>query len=785
MAFGKKKDNSTYGKIKAQSASETARYRNVHDEQQVERSYIEPKATMKGRLIFVSIITIIVMVLVWLLIGMVEKTGVLDGLNKPWYDIFYKNDGKKSNYQYLTIRDVQYKLDEFGLQVYDEDEEPVTYITTKKYIVNKDTGILTNITDRNTPVYTGCYPAYYDENGKLVYSDGYEDVYDQDGNLVTSAIGGMFGLGVADGQTPQIYLRLLPALGTEHETYLGWLEDYGFVYTPAAVVAYFDPDGKMMSGDEELLRGDITDPIFLSRYGFEPGTNKYLWVRLNRGKLVDTTGWRNHEKFTDMRPTPLKLVLALLAGGIVFGLLYMVMKKNLIAQNLMSDTSDINQHHDDSRLQMPGEIQEAYDIFPDVGAHSSVMVSSMISHQAITNKGLKKIKIAKRAKKDIIDEDTGEVEVYKGDILRDESGEPLTVEVPFIDGEFTEGLFDSSKTLKENRVYFDTPGIPYNPDNANLDKLRDYDTVAELINGDWTFPLYEPQRPGGIYIVDTAPVNTMVLAITRAGKGQTIIEPTIDMWTRESRPNNMVINDPKGELLVKNYVRGTVRGFTIVQFNLINPMKTDIYNPLSLAADAARDGNSTKCAMYVENIAEVFFPLDGGEDPLWPNAANNAFKRAAYGLIDYYLEEEKEMRRIAAVKNVNKKVLEQKIDEMWGRVTLYNCYQLFVQMSSKKLQDPTHEVTDKIKAAEAEGKPFSVEEQDVMAQEALDKMPVWDGAKEADMLGLFFNATARMPRNSMRTLVTNADNALRAMGGAEKMIASCDLLHIEKMCPAA
>ena len=40
------------------------------------------------------------------------------------------------------------------------------------------------------------------------------------------------------------------------------------------------------------------------------------------------------------------------------------------------------------------------------------------------------------------------------------------------------------------------------------------------------------------------------------------------------------------------------------------------------------------------------------------------------------------------------------------------------------------------------------------------------------MLTLFFNATARLPRNSMRTLVTNADNALRAMGGAEKMIAS-------------
>lgn len=54
--------------------------------------------------------------------------------------------------------------------------------------------------------------------------------------------------------------------------------------------------------------------------------------------------------------------------------------------------------------------------------------------------------------------------------------------------------------------------------------------------------------------------------------------PTLDMWMREKRQNNMVVNDPKGELLVKNYVRATVRGMQVVQFNLINAMKTDIYN---------------------------------------------------------------------------------------------------------------------------------------------------------------------------------------------------------------
>lgn len=53
------------------------------------------------------------------------------------------------------------------------------------------------------------------------------------------------------------------------------------------------------------------------------------------------------------------------------------------------------------------------------------------------------------------------------------------------------------------------------------------------------------------------------------------------MWLREKVSNNIVCNDPKGELLTKFYVRSTVRGFQVVQFNLINPLKTDIYNRVS------------------------------------------------------------------------------------------------------------------------------------------------------------------------------------------------------------
>ncbi|MFE5863566.1 type IV secretory system conjugative DNA transfer family protein [Streptomyces virginiae] len=469
-----------------------------------------------------------------------------------------------------------------------------------------------------------------------------------------------------------------------------------------------------------------------------------------------------------------KLFITLGSGLMVALIIGTWFSRKVAAANLMNTTSDINQYQNDQHIALPEEIQENYDWFPDAGAHSSVQVSSMLSHMMLRKKGLGTVKVAQRAKKDVIDEE-GKLVYYAGEVTDDDEGNPLMQSLPIIDEDFGDALFEASglPTDKELRQKYDTTLIPYNPDGKNRDKLGfgsdKYKSVADLIKEDWTFPAYEVQRPAGAYVVDTAPVNTMVLAITRAGKGQTYIEPVIDMWSREKKPSNMVINDPKGELLVKNYVPLVTRGFEPVQFNLINSMKTDIYNPLGLAADAAREGNFTKCALYVENIAGIFFPLDGGEDPVWPNAANNAFKRAAYGLIDFYLEEERELRSAAAVLNMDPALVEQKLDDLWGKVTLYNCYQLFVQMSSKKIKNPEAELEKRVKVGEFENNEDALaEEQEKAAAQAF----MWEGKADQDMLSLYFNSSEELPRNNMRTLVGNAHNALRSMAGAEKMLAS-------------
>lgn len=213
------------------------------------------------------------------------------------------------------------------------------------------------------------------------------------------------------------------------------------------------------------------------------------------------------------------LFISLVAGLLTFAGMYQVMQKNLKAQNMMRDMTDVNMWDNDQHVALPEEIQAEYDWFPDVGAHSRVQVSSMLSHMMLQNKGLKTVKMAKRYKADVKDE-RGVVVHFKGEIVTDDNGEPVLVDKPIIDEAFGTALFEASEADPEVRKFYDVRRVPYNPDGKNRDKLSGYKTVADLINGDWYLPVYEPQRPAGAYIVDTAPVNTMILAITRAGKGQ-------------------------------------------------------------------------------------------------------------------------------------------------------------------------------------------------------------------------------------------------------------------------
>lgn len=472
-----------------------------------------------------------------------------------------------------------------------------------------------------------------------------------------------------------------------------------------------------------------------------------------------------------------KLLFSSLAGLGVFGIAHDTLMRDYKVQNILTNHSDINQHIEDQHIALPEEVMHTFDFFADCGAHCPASPNSLISHVMLTNKGLQKIQTYDTYTKNEYDTN-GDLLHYDGEIKLDKNGNKISTMVPFIDEVFSEQLFDSAEVPKELRRKFNATDIDYNKGNRDREKVKNVDTLADLINTKWTFPSYELQRPGGAYIVDTSSVNTMYIGMTRAGKGQTQLEALIDMWSRELNPNNFLANDPKGELLFKNYVRLVRRGFEVVRFDLMNVMKTSIYNPLTLASVAAVEGDFTKCASYVEGMGSVFFPNTGGDDPVWSNSANNAFKRCVYGLIDYYLEEEKELRNYARETGMDPVTLNTKLDRMWGQVTLYNCYQLFVQYCSKKIKNPHSVWKEQGKMLEDETD-IAIHMQ--KEEEVLRQAEFWDGKPELDMMSLFFNFSEKLPKNSMRTLVSNANNSLKSIGGADKMLASIYGITVTEM----
>ena len=90
------------------------------------------------------------------------------------------------------------------------------------------------------------------------------------------------------------------------------------------------------------------------------------------------------------------------------------------------------------------------------------------------------------------------------------------------------------------------------------------------------------------------------------------------------------------------------------------------------------------------------------------------------------------------------KVLEQKIDEMWGKVTLYNCYQLFVQLSSKKMKNPAVEFTNEAKAGKFND--LSDEEYAIELEKVKNKAKLWEDKPDADLLTLYLHCNRCLPR---------------------------------------
>ena len=93
------------------------------------------------------------------------------------------------------------------------------------------------------------------------------------------------------------------------------------------------------------------------------------------------------------------------------------------------------------------------------------------------------------------------------------------------DEELAHKLYDMSGVPREFRIFYDGRDYDFNPVDKKTGKRvgeygrMEYDTLADVINNNFYVLDTETARPAGVYFYDRRPVNTILIAITRGGKG--------------------------------------------------------------------------------------------------------------------------------------------------------------------------------------------------------------------------------------------------------------------------
>ena len=186
--------------------------------------------------------------------------------------------------------------------------------------------------------------------------------------------------------------------------------------------------------------------------------------------------------------------------------------------NAMFLTDDIEPFANDAYIRTPDHIIREFDAAPDAGLGFDGHVSSLVGHMMISNKGIKEIDMP------VLDPDR------EGQVKVDEKGNVVTERVKMFDKDFAMELYKFSNVPRKEQHWFDATDYAFNEKNSKKEAKhgnarkgafgrKAYDTLEDYINGEF-YPLpTDTQRPAGVYFYDSRPVNTILIAITRGGKG--------------------------------------------------------------------------------------------------------------------------------------------------------------------------------------------------------------------------------------------------------------------------
>lgn len=129
-----------------------------------------------------------------------------------------------------------------------------------------------------------------------------------------------------------------------------------------------------------------------------------------------------------------------------------------------------------------------------------------------------------------------------------------------------------------------------------------------------------------IYI-DTAISNTLIVGITRSGKGEMYVYKTIDVYSRAEKKHSLIVCDPKLENYKSSYQTLIDRGYEVHLLNFDNPLFSMGYNPLSMIIELYKNDEKAASFAMARSLAYSIFHAnsESNTEPIWKNTATDLF----------------------------------------------------------------------------------------------------------------------------------------------------------------
>lgn len=174
----------------------------------------------------------------------------------------------------------------------------------------------------------------------------------------------------------------------------------------------------------------------------------------------------------------------------------------------------------------------------------------------------------------------------------------------------------------------------------------------------------------GYYYIDQDTVNSIIIGITRAGKGEEIVFPMINILARAEKKASMVIGDVKGELstATANYLKK--QGYDVEILNLQNTAFSMSYNPLARIIDFAQNEDYSQLNQTISEFANSIYGNPNaakGNEKFWTESSISLLSALIYGLI-----------------------YEAKENDDWDKVNMRNIFSMLTELGGNSLVvDPT------------------------------------------------------------------------------------------------